>query len=445
VVDITAGTGPLFIRGGRIIDPVRGLDEVGDLLVIDGKVAWIGTGEPPVPFGGCPTISAQGMVVCPGFVDLHCHLREPGFEDKETIATGTMAGVRGGFTTLCCMPNTDPPIDNPAVVELVRSKAASEGAARVLPIGCISMGRKGGSLADMGGLAKAGVVAFSDDGNPVVNSHLMRFALEHGRLLDLPIIDHCEHPVISAGGVMNDGNVADTLGLKGIPAISEEAMVARDITLSELTRARMHIAHVSTARSVDLIRDAKWRGVPITAEATPHHLTLTEEEVIWLRCQAKVNPPLRTKNDTEALVRGLKDGVIDAIATDHAPHTLADKACDFGMAASGISGLETALGVLMGLAHQGRIDLVTLISRLTIRPARVIGKDDLGSLRIGAPADIAIFDPDREWTVNPAEFASKGKNTPWIGRTLRGKVMATLVGGEVAYYDDSIEFEGFRS
>jgi dihydroorotase len=383
------------------------------------------------------------MLVCPGFVDLHCHLREPGFEEKETITTGTRAAVRGGFTTVCCMPNTEPPIDNRDIVELVQNRAASEGMAHVLPIGCISRGRRGEVLVNMEELAEAGVVGFSDDGNPVVNSGLMRSAMERVQLLDLPIIDHCEHPVLSGKGVINEGKIADTLGFQGIPPMSEEIIIARDIALAELTGAKLHIAHVSTARSVELIRDAKWRGVHITSEVTPHHLTLTEEQVIWMRCQAKVNPPLRTKKDTEALVRGLREGILDAIATDHAPHTLADKACDFSSAAFGISGLETALGVLIGLVHQGKLDLATLISKLTVEPAKVIGRDSLGlgSLRIGAPADVTIFDPEAEWTVNPVSFASKGKNTPWAGYSLRGKVMATLVGGELAYGDDSIRIE----
>jgi len=431
----------LLIRGGRVIDPSQQVDAIGDLFIADGKVRWLSTQGTFSAPENCPVVYARGMVVCPGFIDIHCHLRQPGFEEKETIATGTRAAAKGGFTTVCCMPNTDPPVDTGATVEYILSVAANEGVVRVLPVGCVTKGRAGSELADFGELSTSGVIAFSDDGNPIANSVLMRRALEYSRDSGLPVIDHCEDPNLSAGGVMNEGAVANRLGLKGIPATAEESMVARDIELARATGGRLHIAHVSTAGSVALIRRAKEGGIPLTAEVTPHHLTMTEERVMspsGYDTNAKVNPPLRTARDVQALIAGLKEGVIDAIATDHAPHTDADKRCDFENAAFGISGLETALGSLMGLVHQGRIDLVTLASKLTREPASFLVKADLGTLRPGVPADVTVFDPQKECVVKTDEFASKGKNTPLAGDTLKGKVMATIYGGEVVY-----QFEHF--
>jgi dihydroorotase len=423
----------LLIRGGRIIDPSQGINVVGDLFISEGKIAWLST----QPAGSLPenhqVIQARGMVVCPGFIDLHCHLRQPGFEEKETIATGTRAAAKGGFTTVCCMPNTKPPVDKAAAVEYIKSVAAKEGIVRVLPIGCITEGREGSELADFGELSASGAVAFSDDGSPVMDSSIMRSALEYSQESGLPIIDHCEDPTFSQDGVMNEGLVSARLGLKGIPACAEESMVARDIRLTRLTGGRLHIAHVSTAGSVELIRSAKEEGISITAEVTPHHLTLTEEAVVGYNTNAKVNPPLRTAEDVEALISGLKEGVLDAIATDHAPHTVKDKDCDFTTAAFGISGFETALGSLMGLVHRGRLDLVTLISKLTHEPASFLRRSDLGTLKPGAQADVVIFDPNAEWAVNPDEFVSKGKNTPLAGAVLKGKVIATVYGGVVVY------------
>ena len=330
--------------------------QTGSLLIADGKIAWLGTGEPETCRLMITTIiDAENLIACPGFIDLHCHLRDPGFEEKETIATGTRAAARGGFTTVCCMPNTEPPIDNRSVVDYVKNKAAQEGAVRVLPIGCITKGRKGEALAEMGELAQAGVVAFSDDGNPVMNSRLMRQALDYSRAFGLPVIEHCEDKVLAEGGQMNEGIISTRLGLAGMPAAAEESMVARDIALAELTGARLHIAHVSTAGSVELVRAAKRKGIKVTAEVTPHHLTLTEEKVMGYDTNAKVNPPLRTSKDIEALIQGLKDNTIDAIATDHAPHTEVEKLCEFAYAPFGISILETALGMLMGLVHEGKI------------------------------------------------------------------------------------------
>jgi dihydroorotase len=425
--------GNLLIRGGRIIDPSQGINVVGDLFISEGKIAWLSTQQAgPLPENH-QVIQARGMVVCPGFIDLHCHLRQPGFEEKETIATGTRAAAKGGFTTVCCMPNTKPPVDKAAAVEYIKSVAAKEGIVRVLPIGCITEGREGSELADFGELSASGAIAFSDDGSPVMDSSIMRSALEYSQESGLPIIDHCEDPTFSQDGVMNEGLVSARLGLKGIPACAEESMVARDIRLARLVGGRLHIAHVSTAGSVELIRSAKEEGIPITAEVTPHHLTLTEEKVVGYNTNAKVNPPLRTAEDVEALISGLKEGVLDAIATDHAPHTVKDKDCDFTTAAFGISGFETALGSLMGLVHRGKLDLVTLISKLTHEPASFLRRSDLGTLKPGAQADVVIFDPNAEWAVNPDEFVSKGKNTPLAGAVLKGKVIATVYGGVVVY------------
>ncbi len=440
----------LLIHGGHIIDPSQGIDQVGDLLIAEGKIVQAGgtvilSQSPEHGAGEGKNLDATGLVVCPGFIDLHCHLREPGFEDKETIATGTKAAAIGGFTTVCCMANTEPPLDNPAAVAWVKQKTSRDSLVAVLPIGCITKARKGEELTNMGELAEAGVLAFSDDGDPVTSSQLMRRAMEYSRDLGLPIIDHCEDKTLSDNGIINEGQMSAKLGIKGIPAAAEEAMVARDLILAKRTKARLHIAHVSTKGSVELIRHAKEEGISVTAEVTPHHLTLTEERIMGkasnepFDTNAKVNPPLRTKEDVQALIKGLKDAVIDAIATDHAPHSLADKNCGLELAAFGISGFETAFGCLMGLVHQGKISLTRLISKLTCEPAKVIGRNgELGTLKAGAPANITILDPDREWVVNSSSFASKGKNTPYDGYQFNGKVMATISRGKLVYTDDSL-------
>lgn len=426
---------PLLVRGGRVIDPSQGMDQVADVLITEGIVAAVGVVRPVgEPYA---VLEAQGMVVSPGFVDLHCHLREPGFEEKETIATGTQAAARGGFTTVCCMPNTDPPIDTREVVDFVKKKAAAEAAVRVLPIGCVTRGRSGGELADVAALADAGVVALSDDGSSVASAELMRQALEESLRHGLFVSEHCEDPRLTAGGVMNEGRLSKKLGLKGIPAAAEEVVLARDIELAAITRGRLHIAHVSTAGSVGLIRRARGRGVGVTAEVTPHHLTMTDEMVGNLNTNAKMYPPLRTAADVAALLEGLKDGVIDAVATDHAPHTEADKARDFNGAPFGISVFETALASLLALVRDRRVGLVTLIAKLTSEPARILRRSDIGTLRLGACGDVTVFDPHAEWTVDPAAFASKGRNTPLAGAALTGKVVATIYGGEVVYSDDA--------
>jgi len=429
---------PLLIKNGRIIDPSQKLDEVSSLLIAEGKISWWGKGEPPK--GDCDILDASGLVVCPGLIDLHTHLREPGYEEKETIASGTRAAARGGFTTIACMPNTNPPLDSQTAIEYIKATAAAEGVIRVLPIGCISKGRQGKELTEMGELAEAGVIAFSDDGEPALSSYIMRQALDYSRAFDLPITDHCEDTILTEGGQMNEGVVSAKLGLRGIPNAAEDIIVARDLALAQLTGGWLHIAHTTTEGAVELIRRAKEKGIRVTAEATPHHLTLTEERVIGYDTNAKVNPPLRTERDIEALIQGLNDNTIDIIATDHAPHTEGDKLCEFAKAPFGISGLETALGALMGLVHDKKLSLTTLIAKLTYEPARILGdkRGKLGTLAIGAEADITIFDLDREWVVNTKDFASKGKNTPLAGEKLKGKVIATIYGETIVYKNDNV-------
>lgn len=439
--------GQLLIKGGRIVDPGQGMDKVGDLLVGDGVVLGIENHiDPPE---SCEVVDAEGLVVSPGFIDLHCHLREPGFEDKETIATGGAAAAKGGFTTVCAMPNTNPTMDTRATVEYVLRKARDEAPVRVLPIGCVTKGSLGKELAEMGELAEAGVIGFSDDGHPVADSNIMRQALAYSSALGLPIINHCEEPDLFNGGAMNESWISNRLGIKGIPNSAEDVMVSRDISLAELTGGRYHVAHMSTRGSLDLVRRARERGLDnVTSEVTPHHLTLTDETVLGqnhgdtafepLKANAydtlaKVNPPLRVEADRVAMIQGLKEGVIDFIATDHAPHNRTDKMCTFQQAAFGISVLETALGQLMSLVHEGFLDLPLLIEKLTLGPAKFLGRPDMGTLKVGALADITIIDPDEEWVVEAESFLSKGKNTPIDGATLKGQVVATIVGGDVKY------------
>ena len=441
----------LLIKGGRVIDPSQNIDGIHDLLVENGVVSGI------APHIDAPehaeVIDAAGMVVAPGFIDVHCHLREPGFEDKETIATGTLAAARGGFTTVCAMPNTNPAMDTRATVEYVLRKARDEAAVRVLPIGCVTKQSKGKQLAEMGELAEAGAIGFSDDGNPVADSNIMRQALSYSSAMGLPIINHCEEPELFHGGSMNEGWISNRLGVKGIPNSAEDIMVARDIDLARLTGGRYHVAHLSTAGALELVRRAKERGmVNVSAEVTPHHLTLTDEAILGRTpdgssvngayspltpaaydTHGKVNPPLREQSDMDALTEGLRDGTIDFIATDHAPHNRTDKECTLHEAAFGISTLETALGQLMSLVHNGAIDLPLLVEKLTLAPAQFLRRDDLGTLKQGAPADITIIDPDAEWLVDTTKFASKGKNTPLAGATLKGRVHATMVAGEVVH------------
>lgn len=445
---------PILIQGGRIIDPDRQMDQIGDLLIIDGKIQQCGDTVQEMP-PETHVINAMGWVISPGFIDLHCHLREPGYEYKETIATGTKAAARGGFTLVCCMPNTNPPLDCGATVEFVLKRARETGSVRVAPIGCVTRGRKGKELANLIELKEAGVVGYSDDGDPVANAHLMRSALTYLLGKDLPIIDHCEDLSLTNEGVMHEDWVASRLGLRGWPAAAEESMIARDIALAEFTGGRLHVAHVTTAKGVELIRRAKENGLDVTAEVTPHHLTMTHEYVMGSSrdgledslsidaydTRAKVNPPLRTKDDTTALLQGLREGVIDAIATDHAPHALTDKQVPFDEAAMGISGLETTLGSLLNLVHTGNLDLMTLVQRLTKGPSSVLGGrfDHLTTLQRGTPADVVAFAPHEEWTVDASQFASKGQNTPLDGQILKGNVKLTLVEGHFAYTGSDLE------
>ncbi|MHB0867848.1 MAG: dihydroorotase [Chloroflexota bacterium] len=445
----------LWIINGRLVDPSQGVDGPSNLRIVEGRVDDLGRIEPPGDLPAERLIDAGGRIVSPGFVDIHVHLRQPGYEEKETIATGTRAAAAGGFTTVCAMPNTRPTIDTRADVEFVLEMARREGVVRVFTTGSVTKGQKGEELSELGEMVEAGAVAFTDDGHVVANPKLMRYALEYARMLGRPVAQHCEDPEMSAGGLMHEGRISALLGLRGLPAAAEESIVARDIALSRLTGGHIHFQHVSTAGSVELIRAAREEGLPVTAEVTPHHLTLTEDWVAggkwtsptvlerWGRIpthpydtNTRVAPPLRSESDVQLLLAALKDGLFDAIATDHAPHTIVDKQCEYGMAASGISGLETALGALLTLVHRGELDLSTMIRYLTVEPARVL-KLPYGTLRKGADADITIFDPDAEWTVDPARFLSKGKNSPLAGATLRGKVWATLVGGRVAFKTDS--------
>lgn len=439
----------LLIRNGRIIDPESGIDAKGDLYIVNSRITEpkdAGYTDHPDEF---KVINAERCVVCPGFVDLHCHLREPGAEEKETIATGTQAAARGGFTTVCCMPNTNPPLDNEATINYVKRKAGSEGAVRVLPVGCITRGRNGKELVEMNDLANAGVIGFSDDGNPVESSRIMYLAMQYSTSCGLPIIEHCEDKELSEGGVVNEGWIATRLGLKGIPSVAEENVIARDIALARISGASLHIAHTSTRGSVQLIRQAKENGVNISAEVTPHHLTLTQEwvmgppdsrsKMLLYDTNAKVNPPLRTQEDIESLIEGLKDGTIDAIATDHAPHTLVDKNCEFDLAAFGISNFETAFASLLALVDHNLVDLKTLISCMTYKPAKIIGTrfGKFGNLKPGNNADITIFDPEFEWIIDYTNFLSKGRNTPLHGQKVKGKVLYTIYNGELAYQHQS--------
>ncbi len=421
----------VLLKGGRLLDPSSQLDGVGDLLVRNGKVEVFG-GNIAGP-DGAEVIDCTGQVVAPGFIDVHCHLREPGREDVETILTGARAAAAGGFTAVCAMPNTDPVTDNQAAVGFVLKQGRAAGAARVYPIGAISIGQQGERLAEFGEMVHAGAVAVSDDGKPVVSAQLMRTALEYARTFGIPVADHCEEPTLAAGGAMHEGFVSARLGLKGIPAEAEEIMAIRDILLARLTGGHVHLCHMSTKGSVELIRWGKERGIPVTAEACPHHLSLTDAMVENYNTNAKMNPPLRTAVDVEAVQQAVKDGTIDVLATDHAPHHNDEKQRDFNDAPNGIIGLETALAVnVTWLVKSGIISLATLVERMSCTPARLFNLPG-GSLRRGSAADITVFDPDQAWTVDPAAFLTKGRNTPYGGRILHGRVGCTLVDGRIVH------------
>ena len=425
----------LLLRGGRIVDPSQGLDTRGDLLVADGRIETLS--DRPLADGGgvdgAEVVDCAGLVIAPGFIDVHCHLREPGREDVETIATGARAAAAGGFTAVCAMPNTDPVTDNQAAVGFVVRQGALASAARVYPIGAISVGEKGEALAEFGEMVSAGAVAVSDDGKPVVSAHLMRTALEYARTFGIPVADHCEEPTLARGGAMNEGIVSARLGLKGIPSEAEEIMAIRDILLARRTGGHIHLCHMSTVGSVELIRWGKERGIHVTAEVCPHHLSLTEEAVEGYDTNAKMNPPLRTAADVAALQQAVKDGTIDVIATDHAPHHYDEKEREFADAPNGIVGLETALAVnITWLVAPGIIDVPLLVERMSCAPARVFRLAG-GTLRRGSVADVTVFHPDEAWTVDPARFRSKGRNTPYAGKQLRGRPRLTIVDGRIIH------------
>jgi len=435
----------ILIKNGRIIDPSQNIDGIGEILVKDGKIQEInlvqkrGSSEARKKkvsdSGGSgltdlQTIDASDCIVIPGLVDLHTHLREPGYEYKETIKTGTKAAVKGGFTSVCCMPNTNPVNDTIAVTEFIIEKALKEGFCNVYPIGAITKGQKNEELSELEALNRSGCVAFSDDGKPVTNSLIMRRALEYSKIFGIPIISHCEDEYLVEGGVMNEGFVSTILGLKGIPKAAEEIMVARDIALCELTGGRLHIAHVSCEGSVRLIRDAKSRGLNVTAETCPHYFSITDESLVSYDTNFKVNPPVRTQKDVDAIKEGLKDGTIDVIATDHAPHHIDDKNREFDTAAFGISGLETAFSLGFQLVGQGILDLTHLITAMTVTPSKIINIPK-GTLSSGAVADIAIINTQNEFIVDSSRFLSKGKNSPFNGWALKGTIEKTISMGKV--------------
>jgi dihydroorotase len=431
------------IKNGHVVDPSQNTDEICDILIEKGKIKAVRKSvrrkKNPHPLASGPpdykVIDAAGKFVFPGLVDMHVHLREPGFEYKETIRTGTAAAARGGFTSVCCMPNTNPVNDNVSVTEFILKKAAAEGSCTVHPIGAITKGQQGDELAEFTMMYEAGCVAFSDDGRPVMDSLMMRRALEYSKILNTPIISHCEDLSLAAGGVMNEGLLSITLGLKGIPEQAEDIMVARDILLAELTGGRLHIAHVSTAGSVELIRAAKKRGVAdITAETCPHYFSVTEDAVGNYNTNAKVNPPLRRQADVEAIKEGLGDGTVDVIATDHAPHHMDEKLGEFDLAPSGISGIETAIGLSMRLVDEGVLSISELVKRMALSPAGLVGIP-AGTLKPGAEANLVLVDTRNEYRVDAAGFASKGKNTPFDGWTLRARPLFTIWEGRIHTWD----------
>jgi dihydroorotase len=424
----------LLLRGGRVVDPSQDVDDVADVMIADGKVDRIGrVGEIGESGRKLETLDCAGFVVAPGFIDVHCHLREPGREEVETIATGARAAAAGGFTAVCAMPNTDPVTDNQAAVGFVVQQAQRAHASRVYPIGAITIGQKGEALAEFGEMVGAGAVAVSDDGRPVVSAQLMRTALEYARTFGIPVADHCEEPTLARNGAMNEGVASARLGLKGVPGEAEEIMVIRDILLARRTGGHVHLCHLSTAGSVELLRWGKERGIRVTAEVCPHHLSLTEDAVLGYNTNAKMNPPLRTAGDVEALRDAVRDGTIDVIATDHAPHHYDEKEREFADAPNGIVGLETALGIIVTwLVEPGIIDVRQLVERMAVAPARVFNLAG-GTLRPGSVADVTVFDPSAQWTVDPTRFQSKGRNTPYAGHRLRGRAEHTIVGGRVVY------------
>lgn len=427
----------LLIKGGRLIDPASGFDGTADVLVVDGSVGEAGPG---LSAPGADVLDADGAVVAPGFVDLHVHLREPGREDEETIASGSRAAALGGFNAVCAMPNTDPVCDNAAVAEKVLARGRVVGICEVIPAGAITRNLEGEELAPIGEMVQAGVRLFTDDGKGVQDAGLLRRAMEYMKGFDVICAEHCEEAALAAGGQMNEGEFSSLLGLKGIPAEAEEIALARDLALAKLSGVRFHVLHVSTAGSAQLIREAKSAGLRVTAEASPHHLSLTDSELASYDPNFKVNPPLRTSADVEAVVRALADGTIDAVATDHAPHSAEEKESEFEIAPPGFLGLETALGVIIAeLVEPGVIDLPAMVERMSVKPARILGLDGFGGpVTAGAPANLTVFDPSAEWRVEPERFASLSRNSPWSGRSLRGRVLHTVFQGRLVVRDGAV-------
>jgi dihydroorotase len=432
----------LLLKGARVIDPAQKIDSLTDILIQDGKIAGLGKDNIKTDKTKSSTdikiIDLTGMIVTPGLIDMHTHLREPGFEYKETIASGCAAAVAGGFTSIACMPNTDPVNDNRSITEFIRRKAAEAKMANVYPIGAISIGSKGSQLTEFWDLKDAGVIALSDDGRPVMDAALMRRALEYAHSLGLAVIQHCEDTNLSSGGCMNEGYYSTILGLRGIPSIAEEAIIARDILIAEYTHTSVHIAHVSTAGSVRLIREAKKRNLKITAETAPHYFTLTDESLQGYDTNFKVNPPLRSAQDVAAIKEGLMDKTIDAIACDHAPHARTDKEVEFEYAQNGISGLETSLALSLNLLHDGTLSWEELVAKMSTNPAHILNLPK-GTLAPGADADITVIDPQLKWAVDVKAFRSRGKNSPFNGRALHGKAVMTIVGGEIKYAGASLK------
>jgi dihydroorotase len=430
----------IHIIGGRIIDPSQEIDRIGDLWLSRGRVLPFGEGYEDAEV----VIDARGLIVCPGLIDAHVHFREPGNEEDETIATGAEAALAGGVTSVACMPNTQPALDNQAAAEFVVLQAQRARKANVYPVGAVSKGRKGEELAELGQLVAGGAVGFTDDGAPVASASLMRRALQYAKMFDRVVMQHCQVPELTVGGVMNEGFESMRLGLAGMPAAAEDIMVARDIRLAEITGGRLHIQHISTARSVELVRDGKRRGVRVTAEACPHHFTLTDERLRTFDSNFKMNPPLRTWSDVEAVIGGLKDGTIDLIATDHAPHAPEKKLRELDQAPFGIVGLETLLPITVhGLIEPGHLTWPDVIRKLTINPAELLGIPK-GTLRPGADADVTIIDPEARWTIDPARFHSKSRNTPFGGWDVRGRAHTAIVSGEVRYTLGGIVQQGIR-
>ena len=426
-----------LLRGGRVVDPLNGIDRPADVLIDAGTVAQMEGGAPGGPGAAIIDLPA-GAVVCPGFIDMHTHLREPGQEHKETVASGVAAAVAGGFTAVACMPNTRPVNDNAGVTRLILARASAARMARVYPIGAVTQGQAGERLAEIGELRMAGCVALSDDGKPVANALVMRRALEYAAMFDMTVIDHCEDAALTVGGVAHDGYQAAVLGLRGLPSAAEEIAVQRDVTLSELTGSPVHIAHLSTRGALRSVRAGKERGVRVTCEVTPHHLTLTDDQLAGYDTNYKMNPPLREPADVAALLEGVRDGSIDCIATDHAPHHYDEKHAEFDQAPFGVVGLETAVSVCLDrLVHAGHVTLSRLVELLSVHPARILGVPG-GSLAVGAPADITVLSPDLPVTVAAESFRSLGRNTPFDGWSVRGGVIATIVGGRAVYVNEAV-------